>query len=412
MLDGVDLAKAVLKAKDRYALLSLGSDGAPITVDSEGYLSVEDETVRKYYVKIASRIHPDKLRGFADATRAFQSLVRAYELCCKPDLRGDESDDSRDDDDEDADGAEEDDEDQEEAHGETRLAQQPKSSGAKKAANASSSKRKGSTSAASKPPPKPKAKKAKAPSKAAKEAAAAAPEHRTGVKCPRCHADWGSHLKGEGREALYTSFMQGQDQVHCLSCLFEFGALTAAHHCPFCARAFEFRPSMFGRALQCPNDKQSGIRKACGKAFRAACFTASRSKQAEEAERRKQEDDARKRREASKEARANRASRNKDDGDEDEWMAELGAFIVSEDCPRCGKTGFTSGHAAHLRACKGKGGKSGGKVAKKRGRDDDLSGWMVGRYSDKDGAYREPKKPKTAAKPKAKAAAKGRKQGK
>jgi hypothetical protein len=31
---------------------------------------------------------------------------------------------------------------------------------------------------------------------------------------------------------------------------------------------------------------------------------------------------------------------------------ELGAFIVSEDCPWCGKQ-FTSGHAKHLKSCKG-----------------------------------------------------------
>ena len=53
-----------------------------------------------------ARIHPDKIPGFADGTKAFQALVRAYELCCKPDLRADDSDDSRDE--------EEDEEDEEE----------------------------------------------------------------------------------------------------------------------------------------------------------------------------------------------------------------------------------------------------------------------------------------------------------
>ena len=97
MLSGEELARAVLKAKDRYALLSLGS-AVPVVLTADGYLNLEDEEVRKCYMKIASRIHPDKLPGCSDATKAFQALVRAYELCCKPELRADDSDDSRDED--------------------------------------------------------------------------------------------------------------------------------------------------------------------------------------------------------------------------------------------------------------------------------------------------------------------------
>ena len=104
-----ELAREVLKAKDRYALLSLGSD-TPIKPDTEGFLNLEDEDVRRVYLKMAARIHPDKIPGFADGTKAFQALVRAYELCCKPDLRADDSDDSRDEDEED----DEDDDDEEE----------------------------------------------------------------------------------------------------------------------------------------------------------------------------------------------------------------------------------------------------------------------------------------------------------
>ena len=102
MLSGEELARAVLKAKDRYALLSLGS-AVPVVLTADGYLNLEDEEVRKCYMKIASRIHPDKLPGCSDATKAFQALVRAYELSCKPELRADDSDDSRDEDDEDED---------------------------------------------------------------------------------------------------------------------------------------------------------------------------------------------------------------------------------------------------------------------------------------------------------------------
>ena len=108
MLSGEELARAVLKAKDRYALLSLGS-AVPVVLTADGYLNLEDEEVRKCYMKIASRIHPDKLPGCSDATKAFQALVRAYELCCKPELRADDSDDSRDEEDDEDEDEDEDD---------------------------------------------------------------------------------------------------------------------------------------------------------------------------------------------------------------------------------------------------------------------------------------------------------------
>ena len=92
-LTGEALAKAVLAAQNRYALLSLGSS-VRICLGGDGYLNVEDAEVRKAYMKIGAKIHPDKLPGCAEATKAFQALVRAYERCCKPELREDESDDS------------------------------------------------------------------------------------------------------------------------------------------------------------------------------------------------------------------------------------------------------------------------------------------------------------------------------
>jgi len=92
-LTGEALAKAVLAAQNRYALLSLGSS-VRICLGADGYLNVDDAEVRKAYMKIGAKIHPDKLPGFADSTKAFQALVRAYERCCKPELREDESDDS------------------------------------------------------------------------------------------------------------------------------------------------------------------------------------------------------------------------------------------------------------------------------------------------------------------------------
>ena len=113
--------------------------------------------------------------------------------------------------------------------------------------------------------------------------------------------------------------------------------------------------------IECPDDKQAGVRKNCGKSFRVAVYTMSAAKQAEEDERARAEDEARRKAEKAKEARASRgglSSRyNGEEEEESEWMKELGQFIVTEDCPRCGQQ-FTSGHAAHLKKCGGKKGSS------------------------------------------------------
>ena len=397
MLQGVDLAKAVLLAKTRYALLSLGSNDGGIFEDKDGYLNKEDEEVRRCYMRIATRIHPDKLVGYADATKAFQALVRAYELCCKPDLRGDESDDSRGSDSDDEDGGdkdveeEDDDENDDDENDESDSDDDvPLALVKRRKAAAATSKGAPAKKGATKPP-KPKAKRGSSSKKVGPAA-----EWRTGVRCPRCRAEWGAHLKSEGREALYTSFMRGREQVHCLSCLLEFGVNTCTHHCPHCTRTFEYRPSQHHQVLTCPNDKQSGVRKQCGQCFRVARFAMSKAKQAEVEARRKLDDAERRRREQTKEARASRgglAARYgvEEDPGEEAFEMELGGFIVSEDCPRCGKM-FTADHKAHLRQCKGKKGQGAGAVAKrKRG---NAENWVVGSYDDDDTAYREPKKPK------------------
>jgi curved DNA-binding protein CbpA len=100
MLRGAELARAILRAPNRYALLSLGcSDGRTIELGADGFLNHEDEEVRKCYTRLAVHCHPDRCADVPDATKAFQALVRAYELTCKPDLRADDSEDSRSEDD-------------------------------------------------------------------------------------------------------------------------------------------------------------------------------------------------------------------------------------------------------------------------------------------------------------------------
>ena len=452
MLEGEALARAVLEAKDRYALLSLGSS-VPIKLEKEGYLNLEDEDVRKCYMRIAARIHPDKLTGYREATRAFQALVRAYELCCKPDLRADDSEDSRDDD-----GGDDDSGDDSDAEGDSDAGDEggsgegtgdssDVSSGAEGSDNASASedsdedwseggatggkaspRRIGSTAGKkaikapkpkAEPRPGPKAPKAKAKPRRKKNAAKPSKGKgvaiRTGVRCPRCRNAWGDHLRSEGNEAHYTQFMAGRRQVVCTTCLFEFGCLTATHTCPHCSRSFEYRPSQLKRTLRCEA-------KGCAaKPFKVLIVSQSGARAREEDAILAEADAGRRRRADENEGRAARAERNSaarwgEDGEE--WTSMLGGFIVSEDCPVCGGL-FTSGHAAHLRKCLakagkgGKGGKGGGKgggavsktPAAKRRRssgsfvvgsyDDDDVDWS---YSDSDDD-RPPKRPKGGKKP-------------
>ena len=419
------LAKRVLLAKDRYALLSLGST-VPISLGNDGFLNLEDEDIRKAYMKLAVRIHPDKLKGFPDATRAFQALVRAYELCCKPDLRADDdSEDSLDDGvDSDAEGgdcsASDDDHDENNSESEsdgedeasedsatkapsrgrsTLIAMQRKPAGrstpiamqrrpAKAVAKPAAK-----LSKISKPNESPQSRRRsakRAPSRGGNPAKGAARKLRTCVKCPRCYAEWGDHLKSEYNEAAYTEFMQGKRQVHCLTCLFEFGCLTASHHCPACKRSFEYRPQRFRRTATCPNDKQIGVRKKCGISFGFAVYARSKTKKTESEAALKQAEEQRQRGELAANARRARAAERTELFDD--YNEELGAFIVSEDCPRCGKQ-FSSDHAAHLRACKGKkGNASKGKAAvkatpsKKRKKCGDA--WMIDSSDEDDRPYK------------------------
>ena len=419
LLSGVDLARAVLKAKDRYELLSLGSI-EPIRVGDDGFLNVEDEDVRRVYIKMSVKIHPDKLREFPEATKAFQALVRAYELCCKPDLREDESDDSRsggdesDDDEEEEAGDDESDDDDEAAAPEEVEEEAAAPAAPRARAKAPTSyaevdsdedldedsdedeapkkrapKRAPKAKAGKQPPRKKKAptakKKKKAPRQRRRRSTAAntrgdAAERRTGVSCPRCSSGWGDHLRGEGQEGLYTEFMRGARQVSCTSCLFEFGCLSAGHKCPDCSAPFEYRPQRFDAAFVCS-------RKSCGATFSVARFALSRAAKAGEADRKA--DESRKRKaEAASRARAERAEKLRDDDDDEAALLELGAFIVSEECPRCGKL-FTSGHKKHLATCS--------VATKPAGK---LKGaWLVGSTSSRDGDYvAKPRKPAAAKK--------------
>eukprot|EP01135_Chromosphaera_perkinsii_P001426 Nk52_evm10s168 gene=Nk52_evmTU10s168 len=83
--EGITLAKKVLKIDDDNYCAILSLLGDKITESS----SVG--AMRKAYLKISLKIHPDKLQSkFGDATKAFQCLVNAYERLSQPELFAEE----------------------------------------------------------------------------------------------------------------------------------------------------------------------------------------------------------------------------------------------------------------------------------------------------------------------------------
>lgn len=76
---GIEMATSVLNLDENYtAILSLGGCG-------EITKTTSTSVMRKAYLKISLLIHPDKLKGnFPQATKAFQTLVSAYEHLSSP----------------------------------------------------------------------------------------------------------------------------------------------------------------------------------------------------------------------------------------------------------------------------------------------------------------------------------------
>ena len=395
----------------RYVLLSLGAP-IPLVVDKEGFLNFDDAEVRKMYLRISQKIHPDKLPHYADATAAFQKCARAYELVCKPELRADEEDDSR----SEVEVGDEDHEDLKKAEGsglankarKPRKTRQPAEARAAKGKRAkagkpkrdkkphdrsapvSSGKEKKKRSRVSRVSSSseevgeeadddsdvPLAARASARSKSKKCASKdkafiddeedeggwtsssaddeaedededeeeadlgellfskkdkkpALPKlmkarsnsncYRTTVACPKCRAEWGHHLKAEGQEFSYSLFMQGLRQVHCLRCLFEFGALTAGHKCPHCKKPFTYMPSMYNKKI---------THTQCKKKFGIYNFVASKAKEDEHLMKIAEEEAKRRRKEEAAESRAQRA-RNFAEIDDGDFDMVLGQLIVS-----------------------------------------------------------------------------------
>jgi DnaJ domain len=142
--------------------------------------------MRKAYLKLSLLVHPDKLgSNFANATKAFQALVRAFERLSMPDLAIDEDD-----------------------------VVSSKGEGTKK------------------------------PGKTKTIARSNEGCHRTRVCCPRCKQPWSENTLDGNPDYFYNFLMCGLKQYTCSTCLLEFGCVTAIHRCPFCNKIYEYLPQV------------------------------------------------------------------------------------------------------------------------------------------------------------------------
>lgn len=170
---------------DWGGIISLGATGQKLTKQSP------TSSLRKAYHRLSLLVHPDRVGpGMADATRAFQSVVTAFERLSEPELEEEEG---------------------------------------KKGARAGKKKEKGKTLARSN-------------------------ENcfRTRVYCPRCKTEWGQPIDGLP-PYTYNYMMMGLKTFVCSTCLCDFGALTAIHKCPHCRKSFEYDPHDYHRQITCGN---------------------------------------------------------------------------------------------------------------------------------------------------------------
>lgn len=184
--DGAMIAQRILELED------LADDEAIINVmeDSFGHLSKASPLaeLRKRYLKLSLLIHPDKIgRSFPQATKAFQTLVQAFE----------------------------------------RLSTQETAEEAAKSKVRVSKKREMAISRSN-------------------EGC-----YRTRVRCPRCKEPWNETCIEGNPDYFYNLMMMGLKRFTCATCLCEFGSLTGTHECPHCHRAFDYTPAMYHEHVRC-----------------------------------------------------------------------------------------------------------------------------------------------------------------
>ena len=148
--------------------------------------------LRKAYLLLSSKVHPDKNPGSQSSKKAFQAVSEAFERLANPEkFEDDEEDDG---------------------------------------------------------------KPAKKRQKTERFTRGNSGCYLTKVKCPRCRDVWSPSDLGL-EDSAYNFLMLGIKQYICGGCFLKFGCMTALHFCPHCRKSFEYDPDDYHRKITCGNSK-------------------------------------------------------------------------------------------------------------------------------------------------------------
>lgn len=358
--DAVRIAEEVLRADGNpFATLSLAPGLAPISASTD----VRD--ARQNYMKIATIIHPDKLKGaYPRATDAFQCLVRAFECFADPVKRRRAA-----------------------AAASTSNKTAKVKRSREKAAVTKKDKKELATTKQKKRPAK-KRRKLDDDSDAEDESSSSSASlsssvsdndsdvdeeeedgdwdaflladqppvvstsrkpigtPRTGpnyqetlIGCPQCGTKWEPDSKPQ-----YSLFMgKWGRKAHCQLCLCQFGSATARHSCPYCEAPFHYDASMYDSLYQCKGK--------CKKSFGFPYFPVNQSLIDQIAlDEWKMQKEREKAAERDRRASGRRGRGSHEDSAENQLSVAIATCVMDHECPLCGKK-VKSKHRSHVEEC-------------------------------------------------------------
>lgn len=180
----MELFKAILENEDDHVFV-LSLSGKPVKGSSD------KAELRKAYLLLSAKVHPDKNQGSQDSIKAFQVLLNSYERLANPEKFLKDADDD----------------------------EQPKKR-----------------------------------QKTERFTRSNAGCFKTKIKCPQCREEWGGASLGL-EDAAYNFFMTGLKQYYCHICSCLFGCMTGLHYCPHCRKEFQYDPDDYHSKVTCGNEK-------------------------------------------------------------------------------------------------------------------------------------------------------------
>jgi hypothetical protein len=182
---------------------------------------------------------------------------------------------------------------------------------------------------------------------------------QTRILCPKCKMDWPRKELGL-EDAAYNFFMMALKSYTCGLCMLDFGCMTAIHQCPHCRKTYDdYTPGDYHRKRVCGNpgcDKEFGYFQHPVSSRRIAEVKKELAQLQEERMRRA---DARARREGRMKQRDAPVSSSSSSSSTTKTVDPESLFKLelSDECPRCGlfmHRDSEQTHAEHLASCNDK----------------------------------------------------------